>query len=125
MQLVLQATSLNKTCVNCYSKIDKTKILKTNGSLMKVRSIAECHFRQVLLYTEINMFFFVCFFFFGGGGGGVRLLEHDGKIMMVNKVLSANYKCNYSKKYIKTKVEPLHVKEAQIDKLQPANIHDT
>ena len=25
-----------------HSKIDKTKILKTNGSLMKVESIAEC-----------------------------------------------------------------------------------
>ena len=24
------------------SKIDKTKVLKTNGSLMKVKSIAEC-----------------------------------------------------------------------------------
>ena len=26
----------------CHSKIDKTKVLKTNGSLMKVESIAEC-----------------------------------------------------------------------------------
>ena len=25
-----------------HSKIDKTKFLKTNGSLMKVKSIAEC-----------------------------------------------------------------------------------
>ena len=25
-----------------HSKIDKTKVLKTNGSLMKVKSIAEC-----------------------------------------------------------------------------------
>ena len=25
-----------------YSKIDKTKVLKTDGSLMKVESIAEC-----------------------------------------------------------------------------------
>ena len=25
-----------------HSKIDKTKVLKTNGSLMKVESIAEC-----------------------------------------------------------------------------------
>ena len=28
--------------LNGHSKIDKTKVLKTNGSLMKVQSIAEC-----------------------------------------------------------------------------------
>ena len=27
-----------------HSKIDKAKVLKTNGSLMKVESIAECSF---------------------------------------------------------------------------------
>ena len=27
-----------------HSNIDKTKIIKTNGSLMKVKSIAECSF---------------------------------------------------------------------------------
>ena len=32
----------NKACVKGHSKIDKTKILMTNGSLMKVESIAEC-----------------------------------------------------------------------------------
>ena len=31
-----------KTCVNGHSKTDKTKILMTNGSLMKFKSIAEC-----------------------------------------------------------------------------------
>ena len=31
-----------KPCSNGHSKIDKTKILMTNGSLMKVESIAEC-----------------------------------------------------------------------------------
>ena len=31
-----------KTCLNDHSKIDKTKVLMTNGSLMKVESIAEC-----------------------------------------------------------------------------------
>ena len=31
-----------KPVLNCHSKIDKTKVLKTNGSLMKVESIAEC-----------------------------------------------------------------------------------
>ena len=32
----------SKTCVNGHSKIDKLKILMTNGSLMKVESITEC-----------------------------------------------------------------------------------
>ena len=31
-----------KPVISSHSKIDKTKILKTNGSLMKVKSIAEC-----------------------------------------------------------------------------------
>ena len=31
----------SRTCVKGRSKIDKTKILMTNGSLMKVKSIAE------------------------------------------------------------------------------------
>ena len=31
-----------KSVLSSHSKIDKTKVLKTNGSLMKVESIAEC-----------------------------------------------------------------------------------
>ena len=31
-----------KHVISGHSKIDKTKIFKTNGSLMKVKSIAEC-----------------------------------------------------------------------------------
>ena len=31
-----------KPVLSEHSKIDKTKVLKTNGSLMKVKSIAEC-----------------------------------------------------------------------------------
>ena len=31
-----------KPVLSDHSKIDKTKVLKTNGSLMKVESIAEC-----------------------------------------------------------------------------------
>ena len=31
-----------KPVLRDHSKIDKTKVLKTNGSLMKVESIAEC-----------------------------------------------------------------------------------
>ena len=38
-----------KTCVKWSSKIDKTKILLTNGSLMKVESIAECSHSAILL----------------------------------------------------------------------------
>ena len=33
---------LCKTCQSSHSKIDKTKALKTNGTLTQVRSIAEC-----------------------------------------------------------------------------------
>ena len=33
-----------KPVLSGHSKIDKTKVLKTNGSLMKVESIAECFF---------------------------------------------------------------------------------
>ena len=32
----------SKTCLKRSLKTDKTKVLKTNGSLMKVESIAEC-----------------------------------------------------------------------------------
>ena len=31
-----------KPVLSSHSKIDKTKVLKTNGSLMKVKSIVEC-----------------------------------------------------------------------------------
>ena len=31
-----------KPVLSGHSKMDKTKVLKTNGSLMKVKSIAEC-----------------------------------------------------------------------------------
>ena len=34
----------SKTCLKRPLKIDKTKILMTDGSLMKVESIAECSF---------------------------------------------------------------------------------
>ena len=32
----------NKTCLKWSLKIDKTKVLKTDGSVMQVESIAEC-----------------------------------------------------------------------------------
>ena len=34
-----------KPVISGHSKIDKTKVLKRNGSLMKVESIAECSLR--------------------------------------------------------------------------------
>ena len=40
----------SKTCLNSHLKIDKTKILMTNGSKMKVESIAECSPRSILQY---------------------------------------------------------------------------
>ena len=36
----------SKTCLKQQLKIDKTKVLKTNGSPMKVKSIAECSMLQ-------------------------------------------------------------------------------
>ena len=37
-------TNKQKPVLSGHSKIDKTKVLKTNGSLMKVESSAECSF---------------------------------------------------------------------------------
>ena len=39
-----------KPVLNGHSKIDKIKILLTNGSLMKVKSIAECSHWSILQY---------------------------------------------------------------------------
>ena len=39
-----------KPALSGHSNIDKTKILKTNGSLMKVESIAECSPSSILQY---------------------------------------------------------------------------
>ena len=39
-----------KPVVSGHSKIDKTKMLMTNGSLMKVESIAECSPWSILQY---------------------------------------------------------------------------
>ena len=36
------ASNTVKPVLNIHTKIDKTKVLMTNGSLMKVESIAEC-----------------------------------------------------------------------------------
>ena len=39
-----------KPVLSSHSKIDKTKVLKTNCSLMKVESIAECSPQSILQY---------------------------------------------------------------------------
>ena len=39
-----------KPVLSGHSKVDKTKILMTNGSLMKVESIAECSPWSILQY---------------------------------------------------------------------------
>ena len=39
-----------KPVLSGHSKIDKTKVLMTNGSLMKVESIAECSPWSILQY---------------------------------------------------------------------------
>ena len=39
-----------KPVLSDHSKIDKTKVLMTNGSLMKVESIAECSHWSILQY---------------------------------------------------------------------------
>ena len=38
----LSIASTVKPVLSSHSKMDNTKVLKTNGSLMKVKSIAEC-----------------------------------------------------------------------------------
>ena len=43
-ELSLFATSTVKPVLSGHSKIDKTTVIKTNGSIMKVKSIAECSF---------------------------------------------------------------------------------
>ena len=40
-----------KPVLNGHSKIDKTKILMTSGSLLKVESIAECSLWSILQYS--------------------------------------------------------------------------
>ena len=45
-------TNTVKPVLNGHSKIDKTKILMTNGSLMKVESIAECSRWSILQYVR-------------------------------------------------------------------------
>ena len=47
---MLGSTSTVKPVFSGHSKIDKTKILMTNGSLMKVESIAECSKGSILQY---------------------------------------------------------------------------
>ena len=41
-------------CKNGHLKIDKTTIIMTNGSLMKVKSIAKCILQYLDLHLAIN-----------------------------------------------------------------------
>ena len=47
---ILNLASTVKHVLSGHSKIDQTKILMTNGSLMKVESIAECSSWRILQY---------------------------------------------------------------------------
>ena len=46
-------TVYSKTCLNRPLKIDKIKILMTNGSSMKVESIAECIVNQFCVFLRV------------------------------------------------------------------------
>ena len=48
--LIVVVSVYSKTCVKRPLKIDKTKILMTNGSLMKVERVAECSPWSILQY---------------------------------------------------------------------------
>ena len=50
LKSLIKHTYTVKTCLKRPPKIDKTKVLKTNGSLMKVKSIAECSPWSILQY---------------------------------------------------------------------------
>ena len=47
-------SSTVKSVLSGHSIIDKTKILPTNGSSMKVKSIAECSNESILQYFYLN-----------------------------------------------------------------------
>ena len=46
-----------KTALSGHSKIDKTKVFKTNGSLMKVESVAECSLCCRMLSWSVLQYF--------------------------------------------------------------------
>ena len=46
----------SKTVLSGHSQIDKTKILMTNGSLMKVESIQTCIKQSLVLKTNFGLF---------------------------------------------------------------------
>ena len=55
LQGVKNRVNTVKHVFNGHSKIDKTKILKTNGSLLKVDRIAECSL-GALIYYNIDLY---------------------------------------------------------------------
>ena len=59
MLILKKSADDSKTCtvksvLRGHSKIDKTKVLMANGSLMKVESIAECSEHSAILLTCIK-----------------------------------------------------------------------
>ena len=50
LETEMNLTNFTKNNSKTYSKIDKTQILMTNDSLMKVKSIAECSPWNILQY---------------------------------------------------------------------------
>ena len=57
----------SKTCLKQPLKIDKTKILKTIGSLMKAESIAECSTWSILQYFWPALIYNLSFVFLFSG----------------------------------------------------------
>ena len=49
-RIIKKKLSYSKAVLSGHSKIDKTKVFMTNGSLMKVKSIAECSPWSILQY---------------------------------------------------------------------------
>ena len=56
-QLKNRMTSTVKPVLSGHSKTDKTKVLKTNGRLMKVESIAECSLALIGLENQLLVFY--------------------------------------------------------------------
>ena len=54
ISIIISPITTVKSVLSVHSKIDKTKILMTNGSLMKVESIAECSKGSILQYFDLH-----------------------------------------------------------------------
>ena len=61
LQSCIKENSIIKPAQNGHSKIGKTKIVMTNGSLMKVVIIAECNFLFFLRMAILHRFYCTIF----------------------------------------------------------------